>query len=273
MGFKVLIADENKTARELLKFKLDSISDNGLEFVTPSSNAEQAIGALFIHQPDIIIFDLKMFGNRELDVIDRLLEQKICKTKIIVVAAENQMSQIQRIVEIGAAAMVMKPVNSDELRKALNRVMQQLVGEQKKDQPAEHFITLKSNRAKLFINQSDIIFIESRRNICTLTLKDGAAKTVNENITSIDQRLTIKDLVRIDKSTIVNLSKIVYLDSDEYNKSCKLKLVNGEEVSKSLSKIAVDRLYKMSTKAIENAGRNVKFINFVLFLTFYVLNS
>ncbi|ULT46424.1 LytTR family transcriptional regulator DNA-binding domain-containing protein [Niabella defluvii] len=93
--------------------------------------------------------------------------------------------------------------------------------------------------------------------MCTVTVKDGNHKTVNESISSIDQRILAKDLMRIDKSTIINLSKIVYLGGDKYNKECRLRLDNGNEISKTLSKIAMSRLYKIVSNKVKNKGQNI----------------
>lgn len=249
MNIKLIIADENKSSRELIKFKIETAFENQLQLVAACSNPTETIGSVFIHQPDILILDIKMFDHHHLDSIERLLSLNPNNLKIVIIATENQMPLIKRIVEIGIAGLLTKPVSTDDLKKILTRIISRYAGNNKKELLADQFITLKSSRSKILISQNDIIFIESQRNICRVTFHDGTEKTVNESMSSVENRLSIKDLVRIDKSTILNISKIIYLDSDVYNKCCKLRLVTGEEITKSLSKTGVERLYKMTANA------------------------
>jgi DNA-binding LytR/AlgR family response regulator len=256
MVTKVQIIEENKTAWDLVKYKIESSTEKKLDFLPFYPSVEESIGALFLHRPNILISDLKALHSYDLDVVEKLLFQSIAKPKVIVLAASNQLEGIQRIVEIGIAALVIKPLNTENLGRAVQRVIG-MIDTDKDVQTDDHFITLKANRSLLYLNQQDILFIESNRNICTVTVKDGNHKTVNESISSIDQRILAKDLMRIDKSTIINLSKIVYLGGDKYNKECRLRLENGNEISKTLSKIAMSRLYKIVSNNVKNKGQNI----------------
>lgn len=256
MGTKVQIIEENRAAWDLVKYKAESVSDKEFDFLPFFPSVEESVGAFFLHKPDILVADLKVLHSYDLDVLEKLFYQNITKPKVIILAAASHLEGIQRIVEIGISGLVMKPLNADNLARAIRRVTS-LIDSDNNIKTDGHFITLKANRSLLYLNQQDILFIESNRNICTVTVKDGSHRTVNESISSIDQRLLTKELMRIDKSTIINLSKIVYLGGDKYNKECRLRLDNGNEVSKSLSKIAMSRLYKIVSNKVREKGQNV----------------
>lgn len=258
MGTKIQIIEENKPAWELLKYKIESITEKPFEFLPFYLSMEESIGAFLLHRPDILISDLKALHSYDLDVIEKLFFQHIIKPKMIVLAAANQLEAIQRIVEIGITALVMKPVNSENLSRAIHKTTA-LVDNDKAVETNGQFITFRSNRSVLYLNQQDILFIESNRNICTVMIKDGNHRTINESISSVHHRLLSKELMRIDKSTIINLSKIVYLGGDKYNKECRLKLDNGTEIAKPLSKIAMSRLYKIVSNKVIERGQNAIF--------------
>ncbi len=249
MSYSLIIADENKSSRDLIKFKIETAFDSQLSIVASCSNPAETIGSIFIHQPRIVLVDIKMFDNHHLDVVERLLSSGTQKLEMVIIATENQLPMIRRIVEIGIAGLLIKPVSAEDLKKTLTRVVSRVEEAGLKDRPVGQFITLRSNRSRLMINQDDIVYIESSRNICSLTLKDGMVKTINENISSIEQRLSLKQLVRIDKSTILHLGRIVFLDSDIYNKSCRLRLMSGDEITKSLTHTGVERLHKLTQKS------------------------
>ena len=256
MATKIQIIEENKASWDLVKYKIESVSEKKLDFLPFYPKVEESVGGFFLYRPDILVSDLKVLHSYDLDVIEKLFYQNIIKPKLILLASPNHLEGIQRIVEIGLSALIMKPITTDNLARAINRVTM-LIDKDKAVETVEHFITLRANRSVLYLHQQDILFVESNRNICTLTVKDGSLRTVNESISSIDQRILAKELVRIDKSTIINVSKIVYLGGDKYNKECKLKLDNGEEISKSLSKIAMSRLYKIVSNKVKERGQNL----------------
>lgn len=247
MSLKLIIADDNKNSRELIRYKILNSFESQIHLASVCNSIEEMIGAIFIHQPHIVVLDLKLFDQTHISVLERLVALNGQKLKIVVMAVEDQMDKIQSIVEVGIAALLRKPINTEDIKNAIGKIVRQFDDELDKSLPIEKFITLRSNRSKMFINQNDILFIESNRNVCILTLKDGQNRTVNESISSLEKRLDVKDLVRIDKSTIINISKIAYLENEAYNRHCKLKLLSGDEVSKALSKTGIERLYKITT--------------------------
>ena len=249
---KILIVEENKLFQDLINHQLDTTLKDSVTIFGNYSDVEQAIGAIFMNEPDILILDLKLLGDQHFEVLERLLTQQIKSVKILVAASVNQLSSVQRMIEIGLAALLIKPVKANDLNKALSRLLKPVKDTDDEKQYAESFITLRCNHSKLYLKQTDIIFIESQRNICNITLNDGSTKTVNDNIGSIQQRLMVKNLVRIDKSTIMNLSNLEYIDGSKYNNSVRLKLINGQNTSKNLSKVAIQRLYKMDLKMLKN---------------------
>lgn len=256
MSTKIQIIEESKAAWDLVKYKVESVADKDLQFLAYCPSIEEAMGVFLLNRPDILITDLKLLHSYDLDLIEKLFQQNIINPRLLILATPGQLEGIQRVVEIGISALVMKPLNTDNLSRAVQRVLE-LVNKDRRTRETDHFITFRANRSALYLNQQDIVFIESNRNICMVTTRDGNCRTVNESISSIDQRLALKELMRVDKSTILNLSRIVYLGSDKYSKECRLKLDNGTEISKPLSKIAMSRLYKVVADKVKEKGQSV----------------
>nr|WP_262919520.1 LytTR family DNA-binding domain-containing protein [Niabella hibiscisoli] len=134
-------------------------------------------------------------------------------TKVIVLAAKEGMEAVQQFIEIGISALVMKPIQQDPFTRAVNKVVEQISCEEDKPGPGQ-FVSFKSHQSMLYLNELDIVFIESERTSSKLTLKNGECQTVNEGISGIEQHLKARELVRVDKSTIINLSRITYLGDD-----------------------------------------------------------
>lgn len=256
MNTKVQIIEENKAAWDLVKYKIETATDKKFEFLPYHPTVEESTGAFFLHTPDILVAELRVLYHYDLNIIEKLFSQNIAKSKIIILTTPNHLDGLQRVVEMGISALVIKPINTENLGRAISRVSG-LIDKDKEAASTEHYITLRANRSVLYINQRDILFIESNRNVCLLTLKDGNYKTINESISSVYERLYARQLMRIDKSTIINTSKIAYLGSDKYSRECRLKLEDGRELSKTISKIGMSRLYKIVDNRLKKEGQIV----------------
>ncbi|HOZ85434.1 MAG TPA: LytTR family transcriptional regulator DNA-binding domain-containing protein [Niabella sp.] len=260
MAIQVQIIESGKTAWELLRFKIESVGDKKFEVLPFFPTVKEAYQAFASQQPQILVADLKTNFDFNLDLLEDLINHNNNKTKLVVLLSPDQLQGLQRISEIGVSALVLKPVTSQNIHRALLRIGS-LIEQDSKNmvEPAGLFITFKTNRSSLYLNQHDILLIESNRNICTITIHDGSQQVVNENISAIGKRLAVNDLVRIDKSTIIHLSRISFLAADRYNRECRFKLENGTEISKTLSKIAMNRLYKMFAKdSVTNSQSLIK---------------
>lgn len=241
----IQIIEGAKSAWDLVKMKIENISEKSFDFLPYFPSQEETFRAFLFHRPHILIADLKVLNQYRLSVLEELLIQHSIKTKLIILVDPVYPQGLQEIVEIGIAALVVKPITTSNLVRAVLRAESIFERETNKEKEVkEHFITFKANRSRLYLNQQDIIFVESNRNICSVMLKDGTLRTVNENISSIEQRLLAPCLVRIDKSTILNTSKVIYLGSEKYSRECRLKLDNGSQISKTISKKGMIRLYE-----------------------------
>ncbi len=84
MSYSLIIADENKSSRDLIKFKIETAFDSQLSIVASCSNPAETIGSIFIHQPRIVLVDIKMFDNHHLDVVERLLASGSNKLEMVI---------------------------------------------------------------------------------------------------------------------------------------------------------------------------------------------
>ena len=256
MSFSILVCETDKAARDFLKIKVETVIDNTLTFLYTTPDIESVVGHVFVHQPNIVYIDLKYARECDLNVYEKLLQTATIKPKIVVAVADAQLELLQRFVELGINSFLMKPLKNEAVKKTFHAIIKQLMDEGDYIDAREQSISLRSNRTDIQINQKDILIIESSRNICYLTLKDGSTRTVNESIGSIEKKLVLKQLVKMDKSTIINTDKIVFLENDRFNKSCKLKLVNGELVTKIISKAGMIRMAKVK-KNHKLKGQNI----------------
>lgn len=115
---KVLIVDDSKTSRRILKGILEEC---GHEVIGEAENGEEGYLKYKELQPDFVTMDItmpKMDGIECLKVIKHYDE----KAKIIMITAAGQKDKVMEAIKNGAAEFITKPFEKDDIAKALDTV-------------------------------------------------------------------------------------------------------------------------------------------------------
>lgn len=116
---KILIADDNKRVRELLK-KLILFSIPKVEFVE-STNGEEAVNNFFKEKPDLVLMDIAMKPMDGLQATRQILSVSP-NAKIVVVTQLSENEYKQEAVEAGAIEFINKE-NLSVLTGIINKLM------------------------------------------------------------------------------------------------------------------------------------------------------
>lgn len=115
---RILIADDHpltlmgtKSFVEMLGYKVEDICSNGIT----------ALNLITIHQPNIAILDINMPGMDGLEVLERVLKQKL-KTKIILLTMHKEMTVYKKAKQLGVSGYVLKEYAQDELKHCIDEV-------------------------------------------------------------------------------------------------------------------------------------------------------
>jgi DNA-binding LytR/AlgR family response regulator len=117
---RVLIADDEPIAREILREHIDAIA--GLEFAGEATTGAEAISRIFDLRPDVVLLDLQMPELDGLAVVRSLTGDRT-PLIIFVTAYENH---ALAAFEVGAIDYLLKPVRRERLEKALDKARRQL---------------------------------------------------------------------------------------------------------------------------------------------------
>lgn len=74
MEITALIIDDERLARDELKYLLDSIG--GVEVVAQGTNGIEAVDLVEEHQPDLVFLDVQMPGMDGFGVLERLMARR-----------------------------------------------------------------------------------------------------------------------------------------------------------------------------------------------------
>ena len=112
---RVVIADDVVYFRTLLRYALDT---DEYDVVAEAGDGREAIEAVRLHKPDVIILDLSMPVMDGLEAIPHVLADSP-ETKILVLSGFEALSMAEQALERGAHAYLEKGVDLDAITNAL----------------------------------------------------------------------------------------------------------------------------------------------------------
>lgn len=116
---RIVIADDHPVVREGLRALLKTQPD--IEVVAEAANGREAVEQFLSHRPDLLLLDLRMPQTDGFAVIPAILE-KTADAKIIVMTVYNAEQDIQRALQAGAKAYLLKDSPPQELLKCIREV-------------------------------------------------------------------------------------------------------------------------------------------------------
>lgn len=108
---RVMVVDDDMPVRGMLSAALHR---RGFQVIL-AANGEEAERAVQVHRPEIILLDLMMPGMNGWDFLQRMRETgHIGKIPVIVISAHLRVDP-EAVLQMGAAAILAKPFDLDEL--------------------------------------------------------------------------------------------------------------------------------------------------------------
>lgn len=210
----VLIDDEPDSIRileELLRH------ESGIEIVGKAVNGNEAVELIRRLAPELVFLDIKMPGRNGFEVIKELKRHGI-HTSIIFVTAFDEYA-IEAI-RNAAFDFLVKPVNPDELRQAVDRFRTEQPGHDLYQKIDQLLLTLEKNKKLRFntrtgfvlLNSSDIVYCESDRNYSIIYYGDQKKEVVTCNLGTLEDLLPALVFRRISRFTIINTDYLVKVD-------------------------------------------------------------
>lgn len=213
----VIIDDEPKAIQGLL-WELDNFKSQ-VEIVATFTEPEKALLYVNSKKIDCLFLDIEMPTMDGFQFLEKVNHQNFA---VIITTAYNEYAV--KALKNEALDYLLKPIDSDDLKDALERVKKFMT----KDVSSELFekILLKFNSEKItintdgkivFLNPSDIFYVASDGNYCTLFLHDNKKIVVTKKLKDCDDLLPNHQFFRIHNSYIINLGKIKeYIKADGY---------------------------------------------------------
>ena len=200
-SIKTLVVDDEPLARRNLTILLHRDPDIGS--VVECGSGLEAIEEIKRSMPDLVFLDVQMPECDGFDVLE-LLGGDLPPTVIFVTAYDEY---ALRAFEVGALDYLLKPFDDARFVRALNRAKDRLAHDTpQQSRPAERLV-VKSQGRVLFLNVSDIDWIEAAGYYACLHVGSDT-HILRRSLSELAQDLGGGKFIRIHRSIIVNLDRI-----------------------------------------------------------------
>jgi two-component system LytT family response regulator len=234
MKLKAVIIEDESSSREILRNYLAKYCKN-VSLLGEAAGVREGLQLLEQMQPDIVFLDVEMpFGNA-FDLLDQLPERAF---ETVFVTAYN--TYALEALNNHAAYYLMKPINIDELIKAVSYVTEIKEKEnaledrilKSKLNKAEGKITLPQQDGFQVLNIAEIIYCKADDNYTEICLENKKF-VVSKTLKYFEDALADFPFARIHKSYLVNVNEVVKYRK---GKGGSVLVSNGKELLVSASK-------------------------------------
>ena len=123
MSYNILIVDDSKTIRSVIKKTLD-IAGVPVGDLYEAENGKEALDVMNSNWIDLIFADINMPVMTGIEMIKKMSEDNtLDKTPVIIVSTEGSKTRIDDLLELGVRAYLRKPINQEDLRNIVEEVM------------------------------------------------------------------------------------------------------------------------------------------------------
>lgn len=114
-----MIVDDEPLARDVLKAIINE-NFNNISIVCEAINGRQAIEFNSIHNPDIILMDIRIPGLNGIEASEQILKQ-YPNTVILVITAYDDFNYIQQALDLGIKGYCLKPIKDEDVVDKINK--------------------------------------------------------------------------------------------------------------------------------------------------------
>jgi len=236
---KVVIADDEKLAREAIKLQLQK--EENIELVAECTNGREVLEKISTLKPDIIFLDIQMPYLSGLEVLDQM--DKAYTPSVIIVSAYDK--HALEAFDKDAIDYLIKPYTDDRFEKAFRKAIKHAKPaiEEKQQQPQSlqelmkilkqfspdkiSTLSIKDGTKIILVPVADIVLLEAAGNY--VSIHTTAKKLLHKETMQVLEQKLPSNFVRVHKSTIVNTAFITEFHS-LYNGDYIIKLKGGKEV-------------------------------------------
>ncbi len=143
---KVLLVDDEPNVRLGVKMMIPW-EELGLEVIGEGEDGDDGLNKIFIHEPDIVIADVKMPGMTGIQMIDAAIKNGF-RGKAVILSGYSDFAYAKEAMSLGVKRFILKPVDEDELIECLKALAAEI--------KAERESSIRLQKGSEFLNENAI---------------------------------------------------------------------------------------------------------------------
>ena len=212
---KTIIIEDEKQSREVLQLMLENYIDI-IELVDSCDTAEKGIESIQKYGPQLVFLDIEMPRMNGFQMLRKL---DTINFDIVFTTAYDKYAI--NAIKISALDYLLKPIDKEELSKAIQKCLQNIEQKNTKDKidilfknltqqnALDRTITLTSVDGIRFIKMKDIVRLEANGRYTKFYLVNKEVITSSRTLGDFEEALSSNQFFRIHEAHIVNL---LYID-------------------------------------------------------------
>jgi len=213
-----IIIDDEKAAISTLTVLLEKYVPE-VKLLTATTSCPEGIRSINTLRPDIVFLDISM---PDMDGFSLLQQLQYRDFHLIFTTAHEQYAL--QAIRHHATDYLVKPIDVDELKQAVQTVIG-LLQPDKSEQPGPEMRRLDMNgriglpirEGLVYLQVSEIVWIESNNSYCTFHTAHGGKYVVAKSIGEYESILPQKEFFRSHKSYLINIRAVrKYVRNDGY---------------------------------------------------------
>lgn len=249
---RTIIIDDEESVRKTLE-KLVKRYCTNVKIVGEGSGVESGVKAIKKQHPDLILLDIKMEDGSGFDLLKQL---EPVDFKVIFVTAYDQYAI--KAIKFSALDYLLKPVDPDDLTKAINKAEKLMVDElnQQLDVLADNMQTGDREKKKIILKTfdnihlvklNDIVYCEADDNYTIFHLLNKKTILISATLKEYDEMLTEFGFFRAHKSYLINLVHI-----ERFEKAEGGAVILANEIKLPVASRKKEQLMEMLHRITEN---------------------
>lgn len=208
---KALIVEDEEKSRQTLTKMLEDFCEH-VSLKGACGNVNDAIKLIDKNNPDVVFLDIELPGRSGFELLEHYDNLPF---EVIFTTAYNNFAI--KAFKLSAIDYILKPINLDELRNALDKVRekqelvrksQQLKVLKENIQNVFEKISLPTMDGLVFVDLEDIIRCEAQNNYTKFYLKNQENHLVSKTLKNYEDVLTDFNFFRVNRGDIINLKYI-----------------------------------------------------------------
>ena len=208
---KTIIIEDEKQSREVLQLMLENYG-NVIDLVDSCDTAEKGMASIQKHGPQLVFLDIEMPRMNGFQMLRRL---ETINFDIVFTTAYDKYAI--NAIKISALDYLLKPIDKEELSKAIHKCLQNIEQKNTKDKidilfknltqqnALDRTITLTSVDGIRFIKMKDIVRLEANGRYTKFYLANKDVILSSRTLGDFEEALSSNEFFRIHEAHIVNL--------------------------------------------------------------------